>query len=196
MKNSAALEVVPHIPIKGLIFGVLTDRTSIDSNSMKLLANVIRQLVQNECVVVIPENDKILGIPEFRSLLFNSEEELVSTILNGEMVEPEKPGVQIMRMGSPSDYVETITSLGSTGASLLLLYSDAPIALSGHPFIPTVRMASKPLKNGMVDVLTTEGEEAVYRKIEDVLSRREKTKVEEKRLTDFQILRTMNGFSL
>ena len=196
MKNRKMLEVVPHVPIKGLIFGVLTNRTSIDSNSVKLLANVIRQLVRNQCVVVIPENDKILGIPEFRSILFDSEEELPSSILNGEMVETEKPGVQIMRMGSPSDYVETITSLGATGASLLLLFSDAPIALSGHPFIPTVRIGSKPTKSGMVDVLTTEGEEAVYRKIENVLSRREKTKVEEKRLTDFQILRTMNGFSL
>ena len=78
MRNCKALEVVPHIPIKGLIFGVLTNRTSVDSNSVKLLANVIRQLVQNQCVVVIPENDKILAIPEFRSVLFDFEEELVS----------------------------------------------------------------------------------------------------------------------
>ena len=79
MKNRKMLEVVPHVPIKGLFFGVLTNRTSIDSNSVKLLANVIRQLVRNQCVVVIPENDKIHGIPEFRSIFFDTEEELPSS---------------------------------------------------------------------------------------------------------------------
>ena len=55
---------------------------------------------------MIPENDKILGIPEFRSILFDSEEELPSSILNGEM--DEYPEQAFMNVGTIDEAIAKI----------------------------------------------------------------------------------------
>lgn len=196
MQSHPELEVVEGTSIEGVVFALMTNRTSIDADSATMLAKTARQLVQNKAVVVIPENDPILRVSGFVEDVFGADVELRSTILNAEMVDPAKSGVHLMRMASPSDYVETVTSLGATGASMILLFSDSPLPLPGHPFIPLLRVGSKPSKTGLIDVLTSEGEEALWRKMEAVLSRKEETKIEEKGLADFQILRTMNGYSL
>ena len=94
---------LPNHSLAGLVIGILSDRTSIDTTSANILAQMVCHLVQNGCIVVIPEFDRILSISEFVANVFGSNVELKATILNAEQVLTSVPGVHIMRRSGPLD---------------------------------------------------------------------------------------------
>ena len=115
------------------MFGLTSDRTMLEEEAMKRLGRVVCQLVENRAVVVIPENDPLLGCEAFVHSVFDPSVVLKSTLLNADRVDTSKPGVHIMRRAGPIDYVETITSLAATGASMILTYSNCGLFLPGFP---------------------------------------------------------------
>lgn len=178
------------------MFGLTSDRTMLEEEAMKCLGRVVCQLVENRAVVVIPENDPLLGCEAFVHSVFDPSVVLKSTLLNADRVDISKPGVHIMRRAGPIDYVETITSLAATGASMILTYSNCGLFLPGHSFVPVMRLGSEEKRRSVCDGVMSDGEEVMLEKMMRVLSREEKTKVMERGIFDFQITRTANGFSL
>lgn len=169
---------LPNHSLAGLVIGILSDRTSIDTTSANILAQMVCHLVQNGCIVVIPEFDRILSISEFVANVFGSNVELKATILNAEQVLTSVPGVHIMRRSGPLDYVETVTSLAATGASAIFTYSDCVLPLPGHPFVPTIRIGSHRVeKRDLFDTVIEEGENSILNTLTRILSRELKTKV-------------------
>ena len=63
---------------------------------MKCLGRVVCQLVENRAVVVIPENDPLLGCEAFVHSVFDPSVVLKSTLLNADRVDISKPGVHIV----------------------------------------------------------------------------------------------------
>ena len=160
------------------MIGILSDRTSIDAASANTLAQMTCHLVQNGCIVVIPEFDRILSMTEFITNVFGGNVELKATILNAEQVLTSAPGVHIMRRSGPLDYVETVTSLAATGASAIFAYSDCVLPLPGHPFVPTIRVGSHRVeKRDLFDAVIEEGERSILNTLTRILSRELKTKV-------------------
>lgn len=182
--------------MQGVVVGLLADRTEVEEEAAKRLGAVVLQLVANKAVVVIPEKDPLLSSEAFVHCVFEGAPCLESTILNAERVDVSHPGVHIMRRSGPVDYVESVTSLAATGASLILAYSNCGVFLPGHPFVPLLRVGSEERRRVVCDVLVQDGEDAILEKMMRVLSREESTKVMEKKLVDFQVTRTANGFSL
>ncbi len=182
--------------MQGVVVGLLADRTEVEEEAAKRLGAVVLQLVANKAVVVIPEKDPLLFSEAFVHCVFEGAPCLESTILNAERVDVSHPGVHIMRRSGPVDYVESVTSLAATGASLILAYSNCGVFLPGHPFVPLLRVGSEERRRVVCDVLVQDGEDAILEKMMRVLSREESTKVMEKKLVDFQVTRTANGFSL
>ena len=169
---------IPNHSMAGIVVGLLTNRTSIDATSARTLAQMTCHLIQNGCVVVIPEFDKILSTTEFVTNVFDTNVELRATILNAEQVDPNTPGVHIMRTSGPHDYVETVTSLAATGASAIFVFSDCVLPLPGHPFVPTIRVGSHRVeKRDLFDAVIEEGEKSILNTLTRILSRELKTKV-------------------
>ena len=164
--------------LSGMVIGIMSDRTTISTDSAIILARITCHLVQNGCIVVIPEFDRILGVTEFVENVFGANTELKATILNAEQVISSIPGVHIMRRSGPLDYVETVTLLAATGASAIFTYSDCVITLPGHPFVPTIRLGSHRVeKRDLFDAVIEEGEESILNTLTKILSREMKTKV-------------------
>ena len=183
-------------PVQGVVVGLLADRTEVDDEAAKVLGSVVLQLVANRAVVVIPEGDPLLSSEAFIQCVFENVPCLESTILNAERIDALHPGVHIMRRSGPVDYVETVTSLAATGASLIVAYSNCGVYLPGHPFVPLMRVGNDERRRVVCDLLVQDGEDTILEKMTRVLSREESTKVMENHLVDFQVTRTANGFSL
>ena len=148
-------------------------------------------------MVVVPENDPILDTRAFRETMgWEAETPVPATLMAGESAVGRRAGMQVMRGSGPRDYLETVTELAATGAEAILVFSEAPVVMSGHPFVPTLRVGTEWGTSDVFDAVTSDGEEALMDMLMDVLSRRRQTKTAERGLVDFQMPRTSLGFSL
>ena len=181
----------------GLVLAMMSDRSRCRERPAGVMAAVAAWLVAYGCVVVVPESDLLLASPAFRAMLGReAEEPLPATLMAGETAIGRRAGLQVMRGTGPRDYLETVTALAATGAEGILVLSETPVVLSGHPFVPTIRVGVERGESDVFDVVTSDGEEALMDVLMDVLSRRRQTKTAERGLVDFQMPRTSLGFSL
>ena len=181
----------------GLVLALLSDRSRCQETPAGILATLVSHLVENGCVVVVPENDPILDTRAFRETMgWEAETPVPATLMAGESAVGRRAGMQVMRGSGPRDYLETVTELAATGAEAILVFSEAPVVMSGHPFVPTLRVGTEWGASDVFDAVTSDGEEALMDMLMDVLSRRRQTKTAERGLVDFQMPRTSLGFSL
>ena len=100
------------------------------------LAMVAASIVAGGGSVIIPATSPLLRSAEFTSTLFIAKPH--ATLSYGEIV--RQRGLHIMAM-SGDHLIESLTGMGSSGANLFLVHEGA-IPAQGHPFIPTVQIAS------------------------------------------------------
>eukprot|EP00466_Bigelowiella_natans_P014570 jgi/Bigna1/67335/fgenesh1_pg.3_\ len=134
-----------------------------------LMAHVARSLVESGCRVVVPETALLLRDSSFVEGLFGGQQQQRqhqqqqradgngdlsrSTVLKPNLSFAQKlsstdagPGLYVM--SSPTeDWTETLTGLAATGC--IMAVSLAPHTVTGHPFVPVVRIhASSPSSMG------------------------------------------------
>lgn len=182
----------------GLVLALLSDRSRCQEIPAGILATLVSHLVENGCVVVRAgkrPDSRHAGVSRDR---WDGEAEtpVPATLMAGESAVGRRAGMQVMRGSGPRDYLETVTELAATGAEAILVFSEAPVVMSGHPFVPTLRVGTEWGTSDVFDAVTSDGEEALMDMLMDVLSRRRQTKTAERGLVDFQMPRTSLGFSL
>ena len=181
----------------GLVVAIMSDRSRCDETPAGVMARLAAHLVENGVVVVVPESDRFLATRAFHEVLGREAETPVpATLMAGESAIGRRAGLQVMRGSGPRDYLETVTELAATGAEAILVFSEMPVVMSGHPFVPTIRVGMEWGTSDLFDAVTSEGENKLMDVLMDVLSRRKQTKTAERGLVDFQMPRTSLGFSL
>ena len=114
----------------------MTGQGNLPSETATALAKVAASIVAGGGSVIIPETSALLHSSDFTSPLFVAAPH--STLSYGEIV--RQRGLHIMAM-SGNHLIESLTGMGASGANLFLVHeSTRPI--QGHPFIPTVQIAS------------------------------------------------------
>jgi altronate dehydratase len=114
----------------------LTAQGGVPEETAAALALVAASIVTGGGSVIIPETSPLL-----RSAKFTSAPSLAApraTLSYGEIV--RQRGLHVMAM-SGDHLIESLTGMGSSGANLFLVHEGA-IPAQGHPFIPTVQIAS------------------------------------------------------
>ncbi len=102
------------------------------------LATVAASIVTSGGSVIIPETSPLLGLADFTSALFVAVHH--PTLSYGEIIQHR--GLHVMAM-SGDHLIESLSGMGSSGANLFLVH-DSNRPIQGHPFIPTVQIASGP----------------------------------------------------
>jgi len=114
----------------------LTAQGDVPGDTATALASVAASIVGGGGSVIIPETSPLLRSAEFTSALFIAGPR--ATLSYGEIV--RQRGLHIMAM-SGDHLIESLTGMGSSGANLFLVH-EGPIPAQGHPFIPTIQIAS------------------------------------------------------
>ena len=170
-------EVIPNRPLTELIFGIMSSEKQLSSSMIQFYISLCSTLLNNHCIVVLPENDPLLTHSTFCETFFSTDKVLPS-LLNGQPISSSSSSssqgiLHVMKMRSPYDYTETVTSLAATGASCILHYSNIPIVYAGHPFVPVFRISEREGVNA--DGFVNEGVDKVMKRIIRVLSREDET---------------------
>jgi len=114
----------------------ITAQGDLPGETAAALASVAASIVAGGGSVIIPATSPLLRSGNFTSALFLNEPH--ATLSYGEIV--RQRGLHIMEM-SGDHLIESLTGMGSSGANLFLVH-EGSIPAQGHPFIPTVRIAS------------------------------------------------------
>jgi altronate dehydratase len=114
----------------------LTAQGDVPGETATALASVAASIVAGSGSVIIPATSTLLHSAKFTSALFLAAAH--ATLSYGEIV--RQRGLHIMAM-SGDHLIESLTGMGSSGANLFLVH-EAAIPTQGHPFIPTVQIAS------------------------------------------------------
>lgn len=114
----------------------LTAQNEVPEEAGAALASVAASILAGGGSVIIPETSPLLESPGFIAGLFNST--LQATLSYGQII--KQPGLHLMAM-SGQHLIESLTGMGSAGANLFLVH-EGTNPTQGHPFIPTVQIAS------------------------------------------------------
>ncbi len=114
----------------------LTAQGELPAETATAMAIVAASILECGGSVIIPETFPLLRRAEFTSALFTAAPH--TTLSYGEIV--RQRGMHIMAMCG-DHLIESLTGMGSSGANLFLVYGGITPA-QGHPFIPTVQIAS------------------------------------------------------
>ena len=153
----------------------MSSEKQLSSSMIQFYISLCTTLLNNHCIVVIPENDPLLTHSTFCETFFATDKVLPS-LLNGQPISSSSSSqglLHVMKMRSPYDYTETVTSLAATGASCILHYSNIPIVYAGHPYVPVFRISEREGVNA--DGFVNEGVDKVMKRIIRVLSREDET---------------------
>lgn len=121
----------------------LTAQGAVPEETALALAAVALSMVAGGGSVVIPETSPLLESPAFTSMLFSALPQ--PSLSYGEII--KNPGLHLMAM-SGHHLIESLTGMGSSGANLFLVHEDSH-PTQGHPFIPTVQIASRAVIKGV-----------------------------------------------
>lgn len=115
----------------------LVDHDTLDPNVARVFGHVALDVLGAGGSVVVPRTAHILRTPAFLELLGNPDVGR-DTLSYGQTI--ERHGLHVMATPSRHD-VETLTGLGATGASVILVcVKDG--ALQANPLVPTLQVAS------------------------------------------------------
>lgn len=134
----AAAPVTP-VPETGLPLCLgLAARGDCPSATAAALAAAAARIVAGGGSVLIPETSILLQSSDFVSGLFATAP--VPTLTYGGII--RHGGLHVMAMGG-DHLIESLTGMGACGANLFLVH-DGTTPIQGHPFIPTLQIASEP----------------------------------------------------
>jgi altronate dehydratase len=114
----------------------LTAQGDVPPETAAALATVVASIVASGATVILPETSPLLRSADFTSALFVTTPH--TTLSYGEIV--RQRGLHLMAM-SGDHLIESLTGMGSSGANLFLVHEGA-VPAQGHPFVPTVQIAS------------------------------------------------------
>ena len=114
----------------------LTAQGDVPAETATALAAVATSIVVSGGSVIIPETSPLLRSADFTSALFVAAPH--TTLSYGEIIQHR--GLHVMAM-SGDHLIESLSGMGSSGANLFLVH-DSTRPVQGHPFIPTVQIAS------------------------------------------------------
>lgn len=115
----------------------LMDRAALEPRIARALGLVTLDILGAGGSVVVPRTAQVLRTPDFLNVLGNPNVER-DTLNYGQAI--DQHGLHIMATPSRHD-VETLTGLGATGASVILVYVKDGV-LQANPLVPTLQIAS------------------------------------------------------
>jgi altronate dehydratase len=157
------------------------------------LATVAASIVASGGSVIIPETSPLLGFADFTAALFVAAPH--PTLSYGEIIQHR--GLHVMAM-SGNHLIESLSGMGSSGANLLLVHdSDRPI--QGHPFIPTVQIASDSSSSlsdqNLVDLPSEQRTATIFATLTRVWAAQQRPQAQSIGNVDFQVNRGWFGVS-
>ena len=175
----------------------LTAQGDLPGATATALAIVAASIVACGGSVIFPERSPLLCSPAFTSVLFVAAPH--TTLSYGEIV--RQPGLHVMAISS-DHLIESLTGMGSSGANLFLVHVGAKPAqkpAQGHPFIPTVQVASDAANSTsddcLVDVLASERAASILASLSSVWTGKNRPKAQTSGNVDFQVSRGWFGVS-
>jgi altronate dehydratase len=114
----------------------LTAQGDVPAETATALATVAASIVASGGSVILPETSPMLRSTDFTTALFVAPPH--PTLSYGEIIQHR--GLHVMAM-SGDHLIESLSGMGSSGANLFLVH-DSTRPVQGHPFIPTVQIAS------------------------------------------------------
>jgi altronate dehydratase len=114
----------------------LTAQGDVPPETATALATAAASILAGGGSVIIPETSPLLGSANFTTALLATAPH--ATLSYGEII--RQRGLHIMAM-SGDHLIESLTGMGSSGASLFVVH-ESGVPAQGHPFIPTVQIAS------------------------------------------------------
>jgi hypothetical protein len=114
----------------------LTAQGDVPAETATALATEAASIVASGGSVILPETSPMLRSTDFTTALFVAPPH--PTLSYGEIIQHR--GLHVMAM-SGDHLIESLSGMGSSGANLFLVH-DSTRPVQGHPFIPTVQIAS------------------------------------------------------
>ncbi|MCY2976686.1 MAG: UxaA family hydrolase [Planctomycetota bacterium] len=171
----------------------MTAQGDLPGETATALASVAASILASGGSVILPETSPLLRSPEFTSALFFASPH--NTLSYGEII--RQKGLHVMAM-SGDHLIESLSGMGSSGANLFLVHEGAKPA-QGHPFIPTVQiasdMANSTCDHCLVDVVASERAASILAALSRVWTGQNSPKAQISGNVDFQVSRGWFGVS-
>ncbi|MGH3425801.1 MAG: UxaA family hydrolase, partial [Nocardioidaceae bacterium] len=140
-ETAAALGAPERVPSGlGDLTVALEARGTLRPETARALADVGGWVVAAGGTVILASTGVLLGDAEFRAQAFGSTDEVRPTVAHGQR--PKASGWHVMRMPT-TDWMETGSGLGATGAQVLLTHV-AGGTVSGQRLLPVVQVSADP----------------------------------------------------
>jgi altronate dehydratase len=171
----------------------ITAQGGVPGETATALAMVVLSMVAAGGSVIIPETSSLLQSPDFSSMLCGTRPR--PTLSYGEII--QHPGLHFM--ATPGQHlIESLTGMGSSGANLFLVHEDHHLT-QGHPFIPTVQIASGTAIQGIDESIAglpvQERVTAIFAALSRIWRGGEKSNAQSLGNVDFQVSRGWFGVS-
>ena len=171
----------------------ITVQGDVPRETATALAMVVFSMVAAGGSVIIPETSPLLQSPNFSSMLFGTPPR--PTLSYGEII--QHPGLHFM--ATPGQHlIESLTGMGSSGANLFLVHEDHHLT-QGHPFIPTVQIASgtaiQGIDESIAGLTVQERVTAIFAALSRIWRGGEKSNAQSLGNVDFQVSRGWFGVS-
>jgi altronate dehydratase len=185
--------------IEDLKIGLMT-QGSISETVARSLAQLIRDLVESESTIVIPENASIATSPAFSDQLFNGSPSWSVNLDYG--AHPSSNGCFVMSTPTTST-TEILTGLGATGVEIILMYTNG-IPVASHPLVPVLQFSDQSARSDnfiddldfVLPQLAGNNTDFLIKKIQDVIAQKHSPKLHHRGYNNFQVTRGTVGVSL
>ena len=171
----------------------LATQGDVPPETASALAGVVASIVASGGSVILPETSRLLHQAAFTEALLGAAPH--TTLSYGEIV--QHWGLHVMAI-SGDHLIESLTGMGSCGANLFLVH-DSTRPVQGHPFIPTVQIASEASSDlgdqNLAGVPTDQRCAAVLNALGRVWAARQESKALTSGNVDFQVNRGWFGVS-
>jgi hypothetical protein len=165
----------------------------VPAETASALAGVAACIVAGGGSVILPETSPLLHNTAFTEALFDGAPP--ATLSYGEIL--QRRGLHVMAV-SGDHLIESLTGMGSCGATLFLVH-DSTKPVQGHPFIPTVQIASDssndPGDQNLAGIPSDQRATAILSTLSRVWTARQSPRAQTTGNVDFQVNRGWFGVS-